>query len=269
MMQLTCEPREYRELLEELTEAPIKPERKSALIDSIDIACQQAASYDGLAPSDRALSTNLSEPAKQVFLHLWTSRPQAVDDLRTRVFSWLPGDHRGRCPYCALECQPGTLDHFLEQSIVPELALYDRNLIPCCAKCNSDRPRTFGPNGQSVLHFYDDRIGELPHVLRAELENKEGIMTARFFLAEPLPPAARTYARHFQSLSLARRYRVWAATVLPIELGLIRNLSRDPIRSQEGLRAQAEQLRQNLGPNEPRVALYDAIANAPEVLVAP
>lgn len=269
MMQLTYKPGDYRTLLQSLLDSRMDEERKSHLSSSIDVACKQAKSYDELNPHQRQLSTVVGPEAKKMFLHCWESRAKAVRELRARVFSWLPETERGRCPYCTLICEPRTLDHFLEKSAVPELALHYRNLIPCCPQCNTPRS-TFGQNGQSVLHFYDDKVGDVPDVLRARIEPTRDAITAHFFLELPLPKSALLYERHFQTLDLANRYRRWAAARLPNILGLV-SFASDTTDLQRILREYAENKRRILGPNEAEVALHDAVANAPDILqgVAP
>lgn len=255
----------YRPLLRKLADAIGEP-RRTHLLNSIEVACQQAEYYDERLRTERNLQTAVGEEAGEAFIHCWDSRPKAVKELRARVFAWLPHDQQGRCPYCTLECRPNTLDHFLEKKLVPELALHDRNLVPSCADCNSVRGRTFGVEGQSVFHFYDDPVEETPDVLRVEFDRLGVVVVARFYLDKPLPASAALYARHFKALDLAQRYRTWAATVLPNTLEMLRVLVPDQRDRQVALQRLACEFRRRRGPNEPWAALYRAIANDPALL---
>lgn len=65
------------------------------------------------------------------------------------------------CPMCGSQ-GIGTVDHYLPQSQYPDLAIFSKNLIPCCS-CNSTRGTTTkgAITGQRVLHpYYDDCLNE-------------------------------------------------------------------------------------------------------------
>lgn len=61
------------------------------------------------------------------------------------------------CPICGSLAPTGTVDHYLPQSLYPELSIFSLNLLPACG-CNSLRGADFrGPTpGHRPLHPYFD-----------------------------------------------------------------------------------------------------------------
>lgn len=58
-----------------------------------------------------------------------------------------------RCPICGFE-PVSDLDHYLPESIYKALAIFSRNLIPLCHKCNNKKRAAVTNNGVGFLHCY-------------------------------------------------------------------------------------------------------------------
>ncbi|MCC6878075.1 MAG: hypothetical protein IT378_27430 [Sandaracinaceae bacterium] len=242
-------------------------DRAAALQGAKGVAVRQASAYRRSPPSKRALQQGVTAEQRKAFLDCWEQRPAAVEAIRARVFRALPSHHQGRCPYCALPPNPTDLDHFREKSLVPELALYDRNLVPSHPDCNTSRDDTFDAEGrQCVLHFYDDAIDEVPDVLVARVEAEDSCPVARFSVADDPSPLARLYARHFTALKLADRYCLWAATAMREVVQDTRLAAEQSAKWPEILVAVANDHHATWGSNEPKAALLRAMAERPDVL---
>jgi HNH endonuclease len=261
---LTCGRSRYAKDLTAVIAALRIEEHKCALQNAKRNGLAQARRYYRTQPANRKFTKRVSDPEGAAFLHCWNVRPKPVEDIRQRVFGALPPMHQGRCPYCALPTTPNSLDHFREKADLPELALYDRNLIPSCLDCNNQREATFGPEGQRVIHFYDDSVDNIPDVLLARIGEHEGIIVANFELTDPLPEGAALYSRHFKALKLGQRYRRWAATAMRESTQHLDEGS--PTAWVSVLSSEAAKHQANFGTNEPRAALLRGLASRLDLL---
>jgi hypothetical protein len=251
---------QYSKDLTSVAAAVRAPSLKRIFNGAQALGVAQAASYTRTDPANRLLASQLDAKQKAAFLHCWQTRSKPVSAIRDRVFSNLPLHHQGRCPYCALAAEPATLDHFCEKASLPELCLYDRNLIPCCYMCNNCRLTTFGADGQQVIHFYDDDVDNIPDVLVASIDESGGTIVADFGILQPVPTRAMLYVRHFHALKLRVRYRRWAATAMRDSLTDVDLPESDPVTWQSVLLRMADRWHARWGNNEPRVALARALA---------
>lgn len=62
------------------------------------------------------------------------------------------------CPMCGSPTSE-TVDHIFPQSPFPDFAIFSKNLVPACFKCNSSRNNNYKGNatGERVMHPYYDR----------------------------------------------------------------------------------------------------------------
>lgn len=238
----------------------MKPADASALAAFRKAALSQSKRYRARQPSRRAFTTRAPPGAKAFFNRLWKNNPAAVEAIRQRVYATLGSVHAGRCPYCRLITQVKTIDHFLEKHVVPELTLYHHNLLPSCGDCNHGRKRSFHGGAQQVIHFYDDAVDSIPDVLQAKLVETGGMLTAEFSIVTPTPAAADLYARHFIALKLAPAYREVSSAQIREYLGLIGLAKHEPAVWVPTLLERAQSLQEELGNNEPSVALLRAMA---------
>lgn len=67
------------------------------------------------------------------------------------------------CPCCGSPDIPTTLDHYLPQSVFPELSIVYENLTPMCSKCNElkDNTLTDEHGNKGFIHPYYDPIDEV------------------------------------------------------------------------------------------------------------
>ena len=120
------------------------------------------------------------------------------------------------CPLCGVDTD-ATFDHYLPESLFPDLVVCAYNLIPACHRCNNVRgDRWMGEHGRSTLHLYYDWI---PADLR--------ILEAKVFVANELPVARfcvnaqsnsrgfpGRFARHCEALGLIGLFDRRASSVL-------------------------------------------------------
>jgi len=66
------------------------------------------------------------------------------------------------CPMCGLPGAGGTIDHIFPQVNFPDLAIFSRNLVPSCHRCNSNHQDHYRGQivGERLLHPYFDGILE-------------------------------------------------------------------------------------------------------------
>ena len=63
-----------------------------------------------------------------------------------------------RCPCCGISAVTD-LDHHLPRSVYKPIAVYSRNLVPLCHRCNNKKRTIAGNNPESsFIHFYYDNI---------------------------------------------------------------------------------------------------------------
>lgn len=244
----------------------LEPHERSQLAAEVDVACAQARRYRRRTPRLARLTSGVTRPvARQRFLALYDSRKTAVVSLKDRVWAVLDGATRAFCQYCGIG-EPRTLDHFVEKALVPELALYLPNLVPCCPTCNHDRRETFDADGtRRVLHFYDDDIDRLPELLRADIDwpPATGEPAARYTVQPSSNALAIVYTTHFATLNLAERYRIAAA----LELLRLRGKLGGRTSTQVTAELHSELAGTAVyGANDYRAALYRAIIATPAAL---
>lgn len=217
--------------------------------------------YEGLAPDVHTLvppTPTASE--REALLHCYDTQTKLFAHVYQEIF-----ESTYFCPYCEI-VKVQTLDHFLDKSTYPNLAVLPLNLVPACVDCNRPRPNGIVTNGERCLmHPYFD-VGPTNAVLRASI-HREGIRwRAVFQMGDSVPaaPAAPDlYQRHHHMLKLMPRYNSWAeqdaipsirSTVVSwgTELG--------PDRATAKLHDQTIALRGTYGANHPKVVIHRAAA---------
>lgn len=74
------------------------------------------------------------------------------------------------CPMCGLP-GTGTLDHIFPHSDFPELAIFSRNLVPTCFRCNTKHQANYrgASDGQRIFHpYFDDSLNN--RLVRATIQ---------------------------------------------------------------------------------------------------
>ncbi|MFA4951370.1 HNH endonuclease [Brevundimonas sp.] len=110
------------------------------------------------------------------------------------------------CPLCGFG-EPRELDHYLPKSVYKALAIYARNLVPCCSGCNNAKRALDPAQGRRFIHPY---FAALPaHTfLRATAQFADGKLTVTFAIAsDGLDPALADALNHqLERLRLNDRY---------------------------------------------------------------
>lgn len=236
---------------------------------SVKAACEQARVYSRFAPSLHLMRPRVHHASVRSFFRgLYDSPRKAFEkikvDLRHRVLT--EEVMRAVCQYCGLPA-PDTLDHYLEKARFPELSLYTHNLIPCCWACNHGRKAAFGSKGErQVLHFYEDDVDSMPEVLTASVTVPagHGIPVVTYSVGSSAHPLRNVYEKHFDSLSLAKRYREQAAVELKTLKERARSVSRSKLLAE--LQRDAASRARIYGPNDYLAALWRALAASSRAL---
>lgn len=91
-------------------------------------------------------------------------QPEPNKELHT-ILESMRDKHRLKfCPCCGEPGKPTTLDHYLPQSVFPELSIVVENLTPMCTKCQGLKGNHIkDDNGNRLfIHPYFDPISDVP-----------------------------------------------------------------------------------------------------------
>ncbi|MDP1920650.1 MAG: hypothetical protein Q8L14_30685 [Myxococcales bacterium] len=169
-----------------------------------------------------------------------------------------------KCPYCGLN-EAEELDHFLEKALLPELALFARNLVPSCHRCNVVRGRTFDRNGRRILQFYDDRIETRGALLVAtEHFKSKDTPVLEFKTKNAMTSIGQVFCRHFAALRLESRFRKQASADLATLRGQLGASSETIVK--KVLRNDLKATNRREGANSCRSAMLRAILGSPKLL---
>lgn len=168
------------------------------------------------------------------------------------------------CPLCA-QRTVSTLDHYLAQSLHPNLTLVPLNLVPACAECNKNK-LDYQPYSEveQGFHPYFDNFDDTQWLIAEVVETTPAAV--RFSVISPpnwSEAKASRARRHFASFNLAKLYSSHAG----VEISNIR-YSLDMVASkgtpedvQSALLDRAESARRaNL--NSWQTATYQALSNS-------
>ncbi len=113
-----------------------------------------------------------------------------------------------KCPYCGFG-EVSELDHFLPRSAYNALAIYPRNLIPCCHVCNHKKGTLAG--GEPEIQFPHVYLEEWPDdkFLYADVGVSANGLRVIFRLEQCVGMSDDVFARvqfHFAQLELSERY---------------------------------------------------------------
>lgn len=210
---------------------------------------------------ERALMTDRQKEAMQ-HAYIAETAPMAVlrGDLLGRISV-------ARCPFCGIS-ESSTLDHYLPKEQYPEFAIFPKNLVPCCAICNTrkrDRIIDKGTKVRMFLHPCYDKIPDLAFVeVRARIASDALILS--YQLTRPAAMALRSFQHlqsHFRELNLADRYRKMALEHLGGQYPALRRAygaGEDAERVKNKLTEGAEDFEEVSGPNYWLAKLYRTLA---------
>lgn len=115
-----------------------------------------------------------------------------------------------RCPYCGTTL-PRTHDHYLPESLFPELCLHALNLIPCCGVCNSKKGNNWkNSNHRTFIYFYTDIIPTSQYLFVDLINSRNhNALGARFKIIRPENISNNIWDiidSHYKKLDLIGRY---------------------------------------------------------------
>ena len=115
-----------------------------------------------------------------------------------------------RCPYCGTTL-PRTHDHYLPESLFPELCLHALNLIPCCGVCNSIKGNNWKNNNhRTFIYFYTDIIPTSQYLFVDLINSRNrNVLGARFKIIRPENISNNIWDiidSHYNKLNLIDRY---------------------------------------------------------------
>lgn len=111
------------------------------------------------------------------------------------------------CPLCA-QRTVSTLDHYLPQSIHPELVIIPHNLIPACAECNKSKlDYQPGSEAEQGFHPYFDHFDDRHWLVAEVVAGTPAALRFAVLAPDDWPPVqSERAAAHFASLRLGELY---------------------------------------------------------------
>lgn len=206
----------------------------------------------------------LSDPQKKALIHAYSIETKPVAKLRERLTEPVV---LARCPFCGLG-EASTLDHYLPKELHPQFAVYSRNLVPCCSRCNARKSELVLDETTDVrlfLHPYYDNI-PAERFIALQVALLPNALSLKFRLRRPRRMPAQVFQHlesHFKLLRLADRYRKMSLEHLRSErkaLGRFYGPQSDASRVAAELTQHADDWEHDFGPNHWRVILYRALA---------
>lgn len=161
--------------------------------------------YSRCAPEFASLSkplvAKLTPDKREDLLHCYTGQNCAPRDALVAALSQVTQG----CPYCGINPEAHTLDHYLPKNGYEQYAIFPPNIIPSCGRCNNLRGERWQIDGlRTTLHFYFDPIDPINPVLSARIGVENGEFAAEYSIS-PNPRAAAfsaLYRRHCELLGL-------------------------------------------------------------------
>lgn len=147
----------------------------TADLDNV-IALYEAYDLAKGAPSDQLRAANLDEALLSTISRCFgqTRRKSSLAMLRTQLMQKVH-----ECPICGIE-EPRDLDHHLPQGKFKALAIYARNLVPMCTKCNNSKGATASSNPiEQFIHPYFEALPD-GRFLRATVSIDGGGLLVQF-----------------------------------------------------------------------------------------
>lgn len=231
---------------------------------------QLYARYDDLAGEPHADLLPVALAACQQAMHDAYGQVQKggrLKALRGRLLSGVK-----ECPLCGF-APATTLDHHLPKATYRALAIYPRNLVPCCQPCNREKGTLEAIAGAGMIHAY---FQELPDdvFLHADVNYDAGVLVVTFRIDHAAMPGVLLDRLRFQfeHLDLNARYFDIINTFLFSMKPAMQMFLGQP-NQVEGLRTfflrSAESYSNDFGPNHWRPALMRGLADSNAFLANP
>lgn len=133
--------------------------RKERILASVDAIEDLASVYDALANRGAleklGIHSVCGSADKDDLVDLYTTKFVPVGRPgRSRYLSIRQSAPNGRCPLCS-QLPVSTVDHYLPKARYPGLAVFPRNLVPACGRCNECK---LAESSALTLHPYYDAV---------------------------------------------------------------------------------------------------------------
>ena len=203
------------------------------------------------------LEENLADAIKASYGK--TQKNGALNHIRFAVMETVE-----RCPICGI-AQADELDHFLPKEKFPVLAVYRRNLVPICHKCNQLKGSAIA--NEAAKCFIQAYFDELPERhLNGMVSLEEGALVIYYSVPEPEECHQEISERIANQLEKFRLNERWNMEVITYVSGLEAALeyassSGGEAKVSEFLNLQAQKDEQRFGVSHWRPVLLRALAN--------
>lgn len=242
-----------------------QPPRQGHLLGARPSVLAAYSAYAQAAPDLAHLpAVALTDAQKEALLHAYSVETKPFVRLRERLTKRII---LADCPFCGLS-EASTLDHYLPKELHPQFAIYSRNLIPCCASCNTKKNQLVVDEDTDIrlfLHPYFDQVPTEAFVT-ARVRLRPNAMSLSFSLRRPpdFPNVPFQHlTSHFRLLDLADRYRKKSLGHLRDERVALRRYygrRQNAAKVAAELTQSAIDLEATSGPNHWRVVLYRTLA---------
>ncbi len=196
-------------------------------------------------------------------IHAYVSETKSMRALRADLLN--PDlDDFAQCPYCGIN-EPKTLDHYIPKESHPEFSLLPLNLIPICNQCNSTYKGTkFLAAGKRIfLHSYLDAFPDFSFLKCDASIGRKVEVDFKIISVSAHVEFSRLLGEHFSYLNLNERFKYQSSIeikLLRVSLARIYRVNGDYADVAHELRQEADDLKEVLGENHWKVALYKGLA---------
>lgn len=164
---------------------------------------QEAPTFTGLAP------TPLGNKRQGAMKRCYIRGRAPIDDLWDDLCEAQTGHLYKVCPLCGWG-EVSTADHALPQTEFPEFAVYPKNLVPACGRCNTlKNERWRDARGRLFLHAYFDQVPTESFLFVDVVDVRANGAKVEYRVTPPgtVPVELAGVIRcHFEELDLANRY---------------------------------------------------------------
>lgn len=139
---------------------------------------------------------------KESYVSLYEKQTKSTKELLGKIRENFESEP---CPYCGIGGIPNTIEHILPKEIYPQYSIFSKNLIPCCAECNSRKGSKVKNSENDEYHTYNFYEDEIPNqeYLKVHIEIISNVPKAIFEISEG---ANILFKNHIKTLNLLERY---------------------------------------------------------------
>ncbi|MFT3776236.1 MAG: hypothetical protein QM820_63640 [Minicystis sp.] len=230
-----------------------------------------------------APATDLTKPERKALYHCYDVETAALAQMKHDVLAALPREIGVRCQYCGVDStgavegeSTGGWDHYLPrrgrrsmQKGFAEYSVHPRNLVPCCAICNTHKSDRWkgGDSQRTFINLYSDIIDQNTPRVEARVTIRGGEPVASFeFVNMDDPGFAWLFRRHSRALRLPQRYeKEWRTEMARLRVTIQRRARKRGHREDfflQGFEDEAESDAVALGINHWKPTLYRGLTRS-------